>query len=422
MVARIQPRTQIERGEPNRRRLNEKNVLTLPARSKQYLVWDDTRGKDAANGLAVLVSPRGIRSFRCVYYFPGSSKPHWRNLGRVGEVTLEEARQATRSARAMARAGQDPRADDPTRSDSFDAAFREFIVTEQIGRRQNKSAPETEKFVLANFGDWKPRAVATLTYREIDSALARIRDGDPDKGTRPRASASIRLHAHLRDFFGWCARRQMIKTSPMADMPSPATAAGRDRHFGDAEIRAIWAAANELDPAEGAYVKLIMLTALRRDELAKAQWSEFDDPKMPTVLTVPTERVKLKAATKLKKKPVYVVPLSAYAARILRGLSRSGDRVFPGLTAGRVAAKMVKAGAPADFGLHLARHTVATWFQNRGRSEWERGLVLNHAGGGSVTGGYSHGYPVELKRQMLEEWADHVVRLVEPADGVVLLR
>jgi hypothetical protein len=27
---------------------------------------------------------------------------------------------------------------------------------------------------------------------------------------------------------------------------------------------------------------------------------------------------------------------------------------------------------------------------------------------------YSHGYPLDLKRQLLEEWADHVETLVTP--------
>jgi hypothetical protein len=58
---------------------------------------------------------------------------------------------------------------------------------------------------------------------------------------------------------------------------------------------------------------------------------------------------------------------------------------------------------------------------NAGHSEWEVGLVLNHAGSGSVTAGYSHGYPLELKRQLLSKWADHVERLVQP-QGAALLR
>jgi hypothetical protein len=45
--------------------------------------------------------------------------------------------------------------------------------------------------------------------------------------------------------------------------------------------------------------------------------------------------------------------------------------------------------------------------------------VLNHSEAG-VTAGYSHGYPLELKRQLLQKWADHVEALVQPGGAKVL--
>lgn len=69
----------------------------------------------------------------------------------------------------------------------------------------------------------------------------------------------------------------------------------------------------------------------------------------------------------------------------------------------------------------MASHHIASWLENDGHSEWERGLAPNHSGGGSVTAGYSHGYPLKLKRELLEKWADHIEGLVQP-QGAVLLR
>jgi integrase len=62
-------------------------------------------------------------------------------------------------------------------------------------------------------------------------------------------------------------------------------------------------------------------------------------------------------------------------------------------------------GAPADFHPHAWRHTIATFLKKRGVSKWERGLVLNHSESG-VTADYSHGYPIELKLQLLTTWAE----------------
>jgi hypothetical protein len=100
-----------QRAKANRKHFTESNVLTLPAKRNQYLVWDagSKRSRDdTARGLAILVSPTGTKSYRCVYTYPGSAKPFWMHLGRVGEMPLEEARERCRKVRGKARKGDDP--------------------------------------------------------------------------------------------------------------------------------------------------------------------------------------------------------------------------------------------------------------------------------------------------------------------------
>jgi len=78
--------------------------------------------------------------------------------------------------------------------------------------------------------------------------------------------------------------------------------------------------------------------------------------------------------------------------------------------------QLIQHGAPKDFAFHTMRHTLATWFEDQKYSEWERGLVLNHSGSGSVTARYSHGRIGPLvKLEMLTAWAKHVEALVTPA-------
>jgi integrase len=415
MIERLRLRSPRPKAKARRKTFTETNLNRLKVKPHQHFIWD--AGTGAARGLAVLVNPTGTKTYFVNYRFPGSAKLYYKKIGRVGETSLEEARAAALAARRAASQGRDPKADDPNRSDAFETVFEAYIQQEQVGRKKNSSALETRAVVLHTCSEWKPRAVATLTYREVSAQLAAIRDGRDGK---PRPATAARLQAHLKDFFGWAVREQIISASPMTNMPAVAQSAPRTRFYSDAELAAIWAAADQLTPVEGAYVKAMMLLALRKDELALARWEEFDDEL--TLFTVPTVRVKMKAATKAQKKPIYRVPLPPLARRLFRGLRRDSALVFPGLDADSLKTKLVAAGAPEDFMLHTFRHTLATWLENAGRSEWERGLVLNHAGGGSVTGGYSHGYPLELKLKMLTEWADYVERLVAPAEGVTRLR
>ena len=48
--------------------------------------------------------------------------------------------------------------------------------------------------------------------------------------------------------------------------------------------------------------------------------------------------------------------------------------------------------------------------------------VAEVPGKAEVTAGYSHDHATDLKRNLLEEWADHVKELVQPDKDVGLLR
>jgi integrase len=204
----------------------------------------------------------------------------------------------------------------------------------------------------------------------------------------------------------------------MHNMPVPCAISPRERFYSDDELKAIWKAAEKIGGTEEVYVKLILLLALRREELAQAMWSEFDNANAPTQFVVPFERTKGKVTR--KRKTTYVVPLPALAQRILRKLVRDGENLFPRIDQQRLKAKLVEEGAPKDFKLHVARHTIATWMENEGKSEYERGLVLNHAASG-VTAGYSHGTASKLKLELLSQWSGHVERLVQPGENVTPL-
>jgi len=105
MTAQSQPQTavpEIESGpkaikkrtktKAQRRHFTEDKVLRLPVGKKQRFIWD--AGTGAARGLAVLVNPTGTKTYFVNYRFPGSPKLYYKKLGRVGEITLEEARAA----------------------------------------------------------------------------------------------------------------------------------------------------------------------------------------------------------------------------------------------------------------------------------------------------------------------------------------
>ena len=78
----------------------------------------------------------------------------------------------------------------------------------------------------------------------------------------------------------------------------------------------------------------------------------------------------------------------------------------------RYSSRIESAGQQICEAIVTERSELAYWI----------GMSSNLAGGGSMTAGHSHGYPLDLKkRAVLAKWADLVERLATPV-GAALLR
>lgn len=417
-----------------RKLLTDNLIANLPAkkRSGQYLVHD--AGTGAARGLAVLVSRLGTKSYRCVFYFRGSPKPYWMNLGRVDKMTLEEAREKTRVARRTASPAnsdtqpQDPRDAKPTSSGTFEAVVADYIKHKQIGEKGNASALKTQAVILYNAKDWLTRPIATIRADEIEKLLWRVRDGG--EGRRPAPYMANRLHAHLHDFFKWASRRSgPLKESPMLDIAKPWSGEkGRDREWfkGQAAndaIKSIWKAADEISGDEGRYLKLLLITGKRpwgRENgvgLGAIRWEHitpdwfWDAP-----------------PSKVRNKRLHGVPLPNLAQRVLHPRQAEGW-VFGDIDNKKLKQTVRRLTGIKDFIPHGIRHLVETKMQGlhdeQDRSlifDHMRDLLLDHASQRGAGKGYAHhDYKTEMRAAM-EAWAEHIEKLVQPAEGVMRLR
>lgn len=408
--------------KPNRKYFTEENVLRIRAKRKQYLIWDAASGRgmsDAARGLAILVSPTGTKSYRCVYYYPGSPKPHYMHLGRVGEMSLQEARDRCRDARKAASDGEDPTADTPTHSDNFKDAVDIYIKHEQIGRYGNKSANETGAVMLSSCVEWLTRPVATIRYREIEALLQLIRDGDADKKLKARPYLANRVFSHLKDFFGWCVRSKRIPTSPMTDMRKPwegEKPRERDWFKGEAAdnaIKALWSAADKIGSVEGRYLKTMILTGKRKTALSKMRW---EDIKRDWFWDAPPSDV--------QNKRLHGVPLAGLTQRILHPRKSAGF-VFAEINLDGLQRKLRKITGISDFIFHGLRHVIETQTATL-RDKQRRSLILphirdllyDHKPSRGAGGGYDHHDYIPEMEAAAEIWANYVDSLVTPRGAV----
>lgn len=424
---RLPAETKRKRRKRKRRAANRKTFTYLSLRrlkpkDRQFMIWDE--GTPGQKGLGLLVSPGGTKSFRSTYYFPGLSKPHSRKLGRFPDMTFGEARDLARKDRQKAADGIDPKEEARTALVPVGETVEEVIdlFIELYAKPRQRTWRETRRTLKTNCKAWLATPIKQITKRQVYELLdGFVADGKPYK-------AAVTL-SWLRTLWRWAWKRDIVDQPLMDSVDIHIEKRERDWARTDDDLKAIWNAANELEPGHGAYIKLLVLLGLRKNELAKARRSDLDDSDNPTLLVTPFENTK--SNKNASRKRVYLTPLPSLAQRIIKTIPVNEDApdvLFPGRFKGRpldpgqwLLKKLQEAGAPSDFTYHQVRYTVATWLQEQGHDEYERGLVLNHAGGGTVTDRYSRSYPLQLKRELFEKWAGHVEAVVSPL-GVALLR
>src|SRR5262249_2335926 len=150
-----------------------------------------------------------------------------------------------------------------------------------------------------------------------------------------------------------------IDSNPCADIRNRASAAGRSRVLTEAELVAIWKAADD-GSLFGATVRLLLLTGARKSEICRLRWPEVDFHQRQ--LDLPAERVKI-------GKP-FILCLSDAAVAILKAVPAIADQeeLFRTFSASRYMDEF-RAKLPADmphWTLHDLRRSFSTHANEQG--------------------------------------------------------
>jgi integrase len=211
--------------------------------------------------------------------------------------------------------------------------------------------------------------------------------------------------------FNWAIREGIdLPGNPVAGTNRPAEPPSRERVLTDAELGAILRACPQ--NAFGGIVKLLALTAQRRNEVGGMRWGELDLD--GAVWRLPK--------TRTKNEQEHIVPLSTAAVAILQDHALAngpaplvwGHRPFTSWSKAK-AALDGRIGPLADWRLHDLRRTAATVMADRlGVLPHIVDAILNHVGEHrrGVAGIYNRArYEAEM-RAALDRWAAHLTALV----------
>jgi integrase len=413
----------------------------------------------AVPGFGVRVTAEGSRSWIFVYTSPTQQKRRRYTIGTVdfkepdGEITLdlEQARSKANDLRRIVRDGRDPadtrettkaaavtearEAEEHTFSAVVDLYVKRDLATKRRGWEVKQII---ERELIPHWGDKPISAISAIDVQRRVEVL--VDAGKPE--------AARRLFEIIRRIFNWSLGRPSYKLdrSP-ADRMKPGELIGkktiRRRVLTNDELRALWHASGRTGSPFGPMIRMLMLTALRRGEVADAGRPEFDLERK--LWTIPAERMKGEDGDS----GPHVVPLNAEMLGIIEALPRfdGGDFLFTTGNGKRPVSGFSKMKLRLDklmlqelqkiaelrgedpakvelepHTIHDIRRTVRTHLSALPVPELVRELILAHAKQGlhKIYDQYAY---LDEKREALELWAARLKLIVDPpASNVVALR
>jgi integrase len=236
-----------------------------------------------------------------------------------------------------------------------------------------------ERFIVPRLGSHDLRRITTADVVGLHSSLA----GTPVQANRAlmvtmRLLKVARLHGY---------RTQQVEKPPRFAERS------RTRFLTPAEAADLLRRLAAEPSIAARAISLMLLTGLRRGEALGLRWTEVDLDRRLLVL------VDSKTGTSIR-------PLSREAARLLAGLPRIGEYVFPGGgTTGRLVAvertwRRVRREAGLDgtgVCLHTLRHSFASLAVSAGVPLYTVGKALGHKTP-SMTARYAHCAPAAMQQ------------------------
>jgi integrase len=381
---------------------------------RDFWVWDTE-----LRGFGLRMRPNGHKAY-VLEYRPGAGGrkvPKRRyTIGPHGSPwTPNTAREEAIRLLGQVANGEDPAAAkvDARRKEGSTVAELVGAFVEKYAKVNQKSWDQTERAIRH---DVLP-AIGSLQAEDVTRRdIVRILDTVAERGP----IMANRVLAYTRKFFGWCVERGYVADNPCAGIKAPGVPKTRERVLVDEELAEVWHAADAVGWPWGPIVKILTLTAQRRNEVVGMRWSELDLDK--ATWSLPGSRTKNKRA--------HEVPLTATAVDIVRGLPRMpGPFVFS--TTGRSAVsaftqakkKLNRAildarenGEPMpDWTFHDLRRTATTGMARLGIHPHVADAVLNHKVGTiqGVAAIYNRHAYLEERRRALEAWEAHVLAVLE---------
>jgi integrase len=383
------------------RRLTKTTVakLACPDGQTEAFFWDAE-----VKGLGLRVYASGRKSW-LVQYRDRGGRTRRHPVGQFPAIEPSAARKLAGELLRRVAAGANPSVERrqarkaATVGDVFET-YLAYAAKEQ----KSSSFDQTQRNLRKYAGRLRREAATDLDRAAVSNLHQRL----ANEAGRVQAN---RVLASISAAWVWALRTGLVEgDNPAAYVPK-FTEQSRERVLAPTEIKLIWQCTQTLSDYDR-IVRLLLLTACRRQEIGGALWSEMEND----LLVVSGARMKGGRAHEVPLSSLALAHWPDRAAGDLCVFSES-SKGFDGWSAAknRLDKRIADAHAPIpDWGLHDLRRTFSTMAHERGLADphvIEAALAHEGARAG-IAGVYNRAAYRDQKRKLLDTWANIVAQIV----------
>lgn len=404
---------------------NAVTVKTLKPEVTPYLVAD-------SDNLFIRVHPSGKLTWFYRYEFGG--KTHRISLGKYEKISIAEARNLRRLAEADLLKGIDPFVKQNTPKPTTEERQFETVARLWLKREANRWG-KTHAYQIETklkkdiFPAVGKTDISNLSKRDILAAL------QPLLGRGAKYSA-IRMRGILSSIFQFAIAFDYTENDPAAAAKAALDAAPKEKnHAALLQLPQIHklltdVATSHAEPITRLAVYLTALTALRHNEILRAEWTDLHlDSENPFWL-LPDEKMKMDRR--------HIVPLSRQAIDVIETARKfSGKHKFifnsnsawdKPMSEAAMRTLLKRLGYQKIHTIHGFRTSFSTIMnENFPNDRQVIDLMLAHVRGGGVSfavssseAAYNRAEFIQRRRELSQIWADLVMEFVpKPADLVL---
>jgi integrase len=309
--------------------------------------------------------------------------------------TPETARTEAKRLLGLVAAKVDPASERVRPAETFGAEVERYLTNKRSSLKA-RSITEIQRHLLVY-----AKPLHRLRLTEIDRRTIALRLGEIENESG--AASRNRFRSSLSAFFAWAIREGLTDLNPVSGTGKANEGNGRDRVLTETELSTLLRALGKDDFSD--IIRLLILTAQRREEIGGLRWSEIDWDRGLIVLS----------PDRTKNKRLHELPMSTQIRSMLDRRRGNGEWVW-----GRRFNAWSKSKEILDrrlngmaWRLHDLRRSAATHMAELGVLPHIVEAVLNHVSGhkSGVAGIYNRArYQGDMKAA-LQTWADYVDRL-----------